>query len=105
MVSETTPMVLAKGLHTMAWSVCPARAAEVLKGADVEERIRAAATTIHQALIEAELSLVISAGPHERIDTRLAQRNGHRPKVISTVAGGLELRLPKLRAGSFFPSL
>jgi putative transposase len=32
-------------------------------------------------------------------------RNGHRPKTISTVAGDLELQIPKLRAGSFFPSL
>jgi putative transposase len=106
MVSETTPMVLGKGLHTMALDQSLLlELLEVLKGADVEERIRAAATTICQALIEAELSSVIGARPHERTDTRLAQRNGHRPKVISTVAGDLELRLPKLRGGSFFPSL
>jgi len=36
---------------------------------------------------------------------RLAQRNGHRPRVLSTATGDLELRIPKLRAGSFFPSL
>jgi putative transposase len=106
MVSETTPMVLAKGLHTMALDQSALlELLEVLKGADVEERIRAAVTTIYQALIEAELSSVIGAGPHERTEMRLAQRNGHRPKVISTVAGDLELRLPKLWAGSFFPSL
>jgi putative transposase len=78
---------------------------EAVKGADVEDRIKQAATTIYQALIEAELTAVIGAAPHERSDTRLAQRNGHRPKTISTVAGDLELRIPKLRAGSFFPSL
>ena len=78
---------------------------EALKAADVDERIRQAATTIYQALIEAELTAVIGAGPHERAESRLAQRNGHRPKTISTVAGDLELRIPKLRAGSFFPSL
>jgi len=78
---------------------------ETLKTADVDERIRLAATTIYQALIEAELTAVIGAGPHERAESRLAQRNGHRPKTISTVAGDLELRIPKLRAGSFFPSL
>ena len=32
-------------------------------------------------------------------------RNGHRPRTISTTAGDLELRIPRLRAGSFFPSL
>lgn len=78
---------------------------EVLKGAEVDDRIRQAATTIYQALIEAELTAVIGAGPHERTDARLAQRNGHRSKTITTTAGDLELRIPKLRAGSFFPSL
>jgi hypothetical protein len=33
------------------------------------------------------------------------QRNGHRAKTLTTTAGDLDLRIPKLRAGSFFPSL
>ena len=33
---------------------------------------------------EAEATAVIGARPHERTDTRLAQRNGHRPKLVST---------------------
>ena len=78
---------------------------EALQAADVEDRIRQAARTIYQALIEAELTAVIGASPHERTDTRLAQRNGHRPRTLSTTAGDLELRIPKLRTGSFFPSL
>lgn len=36
---------------------------------------------------------------------RSAQRNGSRPKTITTTAGDLSLRIPKLRQGSFFPSL
>ena len=48
---------------------------------------------------------VIGAGPHQRTPERLAQRNGHRPRLLATTAGDLELRIPKLRAGSFFPSL
>src|SRR5205814_5067717 len=43
--------------------------------------------------------------PYERSETRLAQRNGHRPRTLTTPAGDLELRIPKLRSGSFFPSL
>ena len=35
----------------------------------------------------------------------MAQRNGHRSRLLATTAGDLELRIPKLRAGSFFPSL
>ena len=78
---------------------------EALKAADVGDRVRQAAETIYQALIEAELTSVIGAAPHERSDARLAQRNGHRQRTLSTTAGDLELRIPKLRTGSFFPSL
>jgi putative transposase len=78
---------------------------DALTAAEVDDRIRQAAQTIYQALIEAELTAVIGAAPHERNPDRLAQRNGHRPRLLATTAGDLELRIPKLRAGSFFPSL
>ena len=78
---------------------------EALKAADVDERIRSATTTLYQALIDAELTAVIGAGPWERTAERSGQRNGSRPRTLSTTAGDLELRIPKLRAGSFFPSL
>ena len=78
---------------------------EALRAADVDDRIRQAAQTIYQALIEAELTAVIGAAPNERTEARTGQRNGHRPRTLTTTAGDLELRIPKLRAGSFFPSL
>src|SRR5215211_6467664 len=78
---------------------------DALKVAHVDDRIRQAAQTIYQALIEAELTAVIGAGPHERTPERVAQRNGHRQRVLTTTAGDLELRIPKLRSGSFFSSL
>src|ERR671932_1698712 len=78
---------------------------DALKAAEVDDRIRTAATTIYQALIEAELTAVIGAAPHERTEARTAQRNGHRPRTLSTTAGDLKLRIPKLRSGTFFPSL
>ena len=78
---------------------------EVLKTAEVDDRIRQAAETIYQALIEAELTAVIGAFPHQRTEARTGQRNGHRPRTISTTAGDLDLKIPRLRAGSFFPSL
>jgi transposase-like protein len=78
---------------------------DALKAAEVDDRIRQAAETIYQALIEAELSSVIGALPHQRTEARTAQRNGHRPRTVTTTAGDLELRIPKLRTGSFFPSL
>ncbi len=58
-----------------------------------------------QELIEAELTATIGAAHGERTPDRLAQRNGHRPKLVSTPAGDVELAIPKLRQGSFFPEL
>jgi putative transposase len=58
-----------------------------------------------QELIEAELTATIGAGPGEHSATRSALRNGHRPKLLSTPAGDVELAIPKLRTGSFFPEL
>ena len=78
---------------------------EVLKAAEVDDRIRQAAETIYQALIEAELTAVIGAAPHQRTETRTGMRNGYRQRTVSTTAGDLELKIPRLRAGSFFPSL
>ena len=100
-------MVLAEGYtHTMALDQSALlEVLEVLKAAEVDDRIRQAAETIYQALIEAELSSVIGAFPHQRTEARLAQRNGHRPRTLTTTAGDLELRIPKLRAGTFFRSL
>ncbi len=58
-----------------------------------------------QELIEAELTARIGAGPHERTEARVTQRNGHRPKTVTTPAGDIEVQIPKLREGSFFPEL
>ncbi len=62
-------------------------------------------TVAVQELVEAELTAKIGAGPGERIETRTNQRNGHRPKLLSTPAGDVEIGIPKLRQGSFFPEL
>ena len=78
---------------------------DALRNAEAVDRIRQAAETIYQALIEAELTAVIGAGPHQRTETRSGQRNGYRPRTLSTTAGDVELQIPRLRAGSFFPSL
>jgi putative transposase len=48
---------------------------------------------------------MIGAAPHERCAERANQRNGHRARTLTTTAGDLELRIPKLRTGSFSPSL
>ena len=76
-----------------------------LKAGEMTDTIRSSLEWILQQLIEAEATAVIGAGPHEHTEARTAQRNGHRPKLISTAAGDVELAIPKLRRGSFFPSL
>src|SRR3954464_9878522 len=78
---------------------------EAMQAAGVEDRVRTAAQTIYQALIDVELTAVIGAGPWERTEERTSRRNGSRPRTLATTAGDLELRIPKLRTGSFFPSL
>jgi putative transposase len=76
-----------------------------LKAGEMTDTIRSSLEWILQQLIEAEATAVIGAGPHERSESRTAQRNGHRPRLLSTPAGDVELEIPKLRQGSFFPSL
>jgi len=78
---------------------------DALNASEGVDMVRTAVQVMLQELIEAEATAVIGAGPHERSDARVVQRNGHRLKTLSTTTGDLELAIPKLRAGSFFPSL
>lgn len=72
---------------------------------DTTERIRLLTQRTFQELIDAEAETVIGAAPYERSGARTTQRNGTRSRVLSTTAGDLDLKIPKLRAGSFFPAL
>ena len=67
--------------------------------------MREAMQLVLQALIELEATEVIGAARHERADTRTTHRNGSRARLLSTKAGDVELAIPKLRHGSFFPAL
>lgn len=58
-----------------------------------------------QELIDAELTAALGAAPYERTAARTNYRNGSRPKTITTANGDIELSIPKLRTGSFFPAL
>jgi transposase-like protein len=58
-----------------------------------------------QMLIELEAEEQIGAGKHERSDQRTNQRNGYRKRKWETRVGEVELGIPKLRKGSFFPGL
>jgi putative transposase len=67
--------------------------------------MREAMQLVLQALIELEATEKIGAARYERSDARTTQRNGSRPRLLSTKAGDVELAIPKLRHGSFFPAL
>jgi putative transposase len=56
-----------------------------------------------ERLMELEVQGLTGAGYGERTAERLAQRNGYRDRVWETRAGTVELRIPKLRKGSYFP--
>ena len=81
------------------------RLLESLRAADGIETIRAVCERILQELIEAEATARIGADWNEHTETRATWRNGHREKTLTTQAGDVELAIPKIRSGSFFPSL
>src|ERR671924_2311964 len=69
------------------------------------EFLRESLTWVCQQLMEAEVSELVGAARGERApEERLTQRNGYRSRSWSTRAGELELAIPKLRRGSYFPS-
>ena len=66
--------------------------------------LRESLVWVVQQLMEAEVSELIGAERGERSEERLTHRNGYRPRRWDTRAGELELAIPKLRRGSYFPS-
>ena len=56
-----------------------------------------------ERLMELEVGALTSAAYGEKSPDRLAQRNGYRDRTWETRAGTVELRIPKLRRGSYFP--
>src|SRR4051812_35312463 len=57
-----------------------------------------------QRLMELETEGLTGAGHGERNPDRLNHRNGYRDRIWETRAGTVELRIPKLRKGSYFPT-
>lgn len=65
--------------------------------------LRTVAEAVLQILMEADVEGLIGAGRHERSGERLNWRNGYRERTLDTRLGQLQLRIPKLRQGSYFP--
>jgi transposase-like protein len=57
-----------------------------------------------QRLMDMEVEQHVGAGPHERSERRTTHRNGYRDRRLETRLGRMDLRIPKLRSGSYFPS-
>ena len=67
--------------------------------------LREALRVVTDALMDAEVTARIGAERGERSPDRLTYRNGYRTRQWDTRVGTMELRIPKLREGSYFPSL
>ncbi len=60
---------------------------------------------LSQALMEMEVEEHVGAARHERSVGRVGQRNGYRERSWDTRVGTVELKVPRIRDGGYFPSL
>src|SRR6266496_1884349 len=72
---------------------------------DDVDALREGVRVLAQAVMETEVSTQIGAAPYERSTERLAYRNGYRTRRWDTRVGTIELKIPKVTAGVYFPSL
>jgi len=78
---------------------------DAIRAGEGLDLVRRGVALVLQELIELEAAQAIGAERYERTDERTTHRNGSRGRLLSTRAGDIELRIPKFRAGSFFPAL
>src|SRR3954462_12998586 len=80
-------------------------AVEELMRSEHVDVLREGVALVVRELMEAEVAAQIGAGLGERApEARSAQRNGYRERRWDTRVGEIELAIPKLRSGSYFPS-
>jgi putative transposase len=75
----------------------------VEKGADAD-LVREMLAFAAERMMDAEVSVLTGAGHGVRDPGRQVQRNGYRERTWDTRAGTIELEIPRLRKGSYFPS-
>jgi hypothetical protein len=78
--------------------------AEYIRQQGGEDFLRGVVEAVLTRLMDYEVTGQIGAGLHERSGERKAHRNGYRERILHTRLGTLELPIPKLRSGSYFPS-
>jgi transposase-like protein len=76
---------------------------EAIQKADDGNFLRALAETVLQIIMDADVEMLTGAARHERSPDRFNYRNGYRDRMLNTRLGSLNLRIPKLRQGSYFP--
>jgi putative transposase len=67
--------------------------------------LREGVRVLAQALMEVEVSTQICAEHGQRVPDRVTHRNGYRARDWDTRAGTIELAIPRLRQGSYLPSI
>ncbi len=77
---------------------------ELLDHAGGEDFLKSLAERVLEQLMEFEVTNRIGADKHERAEGRATYRNGYRERPLHTRLGTLELRVPKLRQGTYFPA-
>ncbi len=81
---------------------------EVLRKAQVAQDVdflREGVRVLSQALMDLEVSQQLGAQPYERTSERTGHRNGYRTRQWDTRVGTIDLQVPRIRDGSYFPSL
>lgn len=74
------------------------------RGEAESDKLREGVQFLTEALMELEVTEQVGAERYERTPSRRTQRNGHRARRWDTRVGTVDLRIPKLRKGSYFPS-
>jgi putative transposase len=67
--------------------------------------LREGVKALAQAVMELEVKVKTGADKHARTADRKVYRNGYRDRIWDTRVGRIDLKIPKVREGSFFPSL
>ena len=77
---------------------------EALGNSGGEDFLKSLAERVLEQLMDFEVTNRLGASKHERADQREGYRNGYRERPLHTRLGTLDVRVPKLRQGTYFPS-
>src|SRR5215203_1721845 len=103
---SSVPLRTDEGSTTMAEDrrMTAAQVVDKVMGTEHVDVVRGSVAWLVGELMEAEVAAQIGAELGEVSPERVTHRNGYRPRSWSTRAGEIELAIPKLRQGSYFPS-